>query len=1179
MFYKAKNFTKIIFILAVFVMFLFFSGSLNLSNVFASDETSDAIAVRIFPNPQHYSPATWYKNQGFTGSPTPLEVDGYDAVRDGRTVYVNVANINGKCLMSGLDCFSNSDCTSSHDPCYFAIYTNIYLISYNQDSGSDTISVFNKILEKWKFNTNMINTGYCFPKDTDTVCLTDSECADGDYCDSLKAQITRDIKRLASVVEIREAVEIYKDIKGSYPKLSAGTYLPGRTISTWPSWQTTFSAEIGMIAPLDPINKLGDCGGSQYNETTCWDEQDKSFAGSIPNDIPAGSKALVYSADDNGEGYQLCAIMESGYLVGGEWGDCTGNTIDNNSPEITCGSLSGIVGEKFSGFVSAFDVDGDDLTVTVTDLPQGFSERDTANANQKEIYSDSAEAGANGATFSVDASDGKTNIRKDCTLSVSTESFITYPVLSQRIIIGSSFNFTIYANHTKNEYDGMNFIFEGNLPPEFFCEPASLKPTADGRYQCSINNTPGNIATYNITVYARNGAGAESTRQNFTLEAYNNPPVMNSLNCQTTVRKGQSGYECIVSASDPDGHDIVSYNVIGLPPGMNTTFLPDTEEQRISGAPSTEGIYNINITARDQFGAVSEPQGYTLQVNTFCGDGTKDSPNMESAGGPGNDGREDCDDGNNQDGDGCNTLSNNCTWTCGDGNVLEIEQCDDGNNVSIDACTIECSWTCEELGEISLKNNNTANGLVLDDDAETINPEEKNGTYLKLAGILRTPYIWVTNTAINRISKIRTYTGPKRVCDRIGNGLVQCDWEFSTPETEGSIIGVYDVGQNPSRTSVNSETGDVWVANRNSGNVTKLSNEGELLKTCSTGEQPRGVAIDKNGDIWVANSVDRTIVKISGDDTDCTILNTITITIPANIPTGEEDGGYLYGLAIDGEDNLWVANRAGWWGAQGQIQRIDLNTETLEDTYPAPGIYGITVDLDGNVWASRYGNGVYKLITSTGVVEEYNFGSYGNARGISIDINGSIWIAMDQGNVIKISDPNSPQDYLAFNTSSGGGSIGICGDSQGNVWVVNQVSSIVDVFNNAGNITGSYPVNNSQAVSPYTYSDMTGLNRSGVLRTGIWEKVFDSENENQHWGNISWEEIIPSDKQSIGVYLRVSNTTTTLANSDWIPASTWNDYDFIESERGGRYLEIKIEMDSTGGEHTPVLWGMSLDCN
>ena len=72
---------------------------------------------------------------GFAGgSPQALLVDGYEAIRDGRTVYVNAANI---------------------DPNTKLIYTNIYLISYNQDSAAQTVDILGQIITHWKFNSNL----------------------------------------------------------------------------------------------------------------------------------------------------------------------------------------------------------------------------------------------------------------------------------------------------------------------------------------------------------------------------------------------------------------------------------------------------------------------------------------------------------------------------------------------------------------------------------------------------------------------------------------------------------------------------------------------------------------------------------------------------------------------------------------------------------------------------------------------------------------------------------------------------------------------------------------------------------------------------------------------------------------------------------------------------------------
>jgi cysteine-rich repeat protein len=65
----------------------------------------------------------------------------------------------------------------------------------------------------------------------------------------------------------------------------------------------------------------------------------------------------------------------------------------------------------------------------------------------------------------------------------------------------------------------------------------------------------------------------------------------------------------------------------------------------------------------------------------LCGDGNIDD-------------NEDCDDGNNVDGDGC---SADCRIEiCGDGVVQGSEECDDGNTIDGDGCDASCKNECPD---------------------------------------------------------------------------------------------------------------------------------------------------------------------------------------------------------------------------------------------------------------------------------------------------------------------------------------------------------------------------------------------------------------------------------------------------------------------------------------------------
>ncbi len=281
-----------------------------------ANDSGDAIGIKVLPNPEHNSPYAWYlRNAPNKGTPTTMVVDGYEAVRDGRTVYINAANVNSE---------TNQ------------LYTNIYVISYNQDPDPGTTDVFGQLLNYWKFNSSLVastGNGLCLPQkatacdeaspcpgkavcDNGTCqhyCLLSSECSANQYCDSAKAKLIRDVKRLSDLHEVNLAIKKYASQNNTYPLLEAGTYLPGKTLSTWPSWKETLAKALAINLPVDPVNRLGACDG--YDSVTCWNEQNKKFATDFsPNNIlPAGSLAYVYQLLKTEKTFQICTNYETNY--------------------------------------------------------------------------------------------------------------------------------------------------------------------------------------------------------------------------------------------------------------------------------------------------------------------------------------------------------------------------------------------------------------------------------------------------------------------------------------------------------------------------------------------------------------------------------------------------------------------------------------------------------------------------------------------------------------------------------------------------------------------------------------------------------------------------------------------------------------------------------------------------
>jgi hypothetical protein len=228
-------------------------------------ELRDAIGIRVMKNPEFLSPATWYlENVPSPGNAKSIQVDGYEAVIDGRSVYVEATRVDE---INGL--------TEAY----------IFIMSYNEGGGTAIVNIFTQLLENWNFNSNIDSNDICDKVDTfgDIPCTSDFDCVieDVDYgpCLSQKGKLRRDIKRVGDLQDLKRELEQYALSNSSYPSLAQGTYIPRYSTSKWPSWNKTLSNDLGISLPDDPLNRFyNDCtdlGG--YHPDTCWNEEVKDF--------------------------------------------------------------------------------------------------------------------------------------------------------------------------------------------------------------------------------------------------------------------------------------------------------------------------------------------------------------------------------------------------------------------------------------------------------------------------------------------------------------------------------------------------------------------------------------------------------------------------------------------------------------------------------------------------------------------------------------------------------------------------------------------------------------------------------------------------------------------------------------------------------------------------------------
>ncbi len=370
-----------------------------------------------------------------------------------------------------------------------------------------------------------------------------------------------------------------------------------------------------------------------------------------------------------------------------------------------------------------------------------------------------------------------------------------------------------------------------------------------------------------------------------------------------------------------------------------------------------------------------------------------------------------------------------------------------------------------------------------DVDGDSDSDGDTDGTVLS--------YIWVANSAEGTLSKVDTKT------------LVEVGRYRTSPVADSD----------PSRTSVNLE-GDAVVTNRRPSegpsSVTKFAavedrcvdrNSNGTIDTSSgpddvkpwgedecmlwnteldphgTGGQvgARATAWDGEDFLWIGTfqqhdnpSAQEYVFKVDG--------STGEILERTKIPFG------AYGGAVDGEGGFWIANSSP--SGENAIARVDTTTLAVE-THGVRGAYGICVDTDGRIWTTA-GSRVVRFDPSTG--DELESGAVPGltwGRGIAIGVKdtpseGSVWVAETLGRLIELDQATMTHKKTVRLETPGefGGvaTIGVAVDYEGYIWVVSRTA------NAAYKVDPSTYDHEMVAIgdSPYTYSDMTGMQLQNV---------------------------------------------------------------------------------------------------
>lgn len=608
-------------------------------------QSSDAIAIRIVPNPDHFSVYRWYASKGLIGAPQALTIDGYQAIRDGYTVYINMANIK----------------KADISPYEESLSTEIMIISYTQSVDTVTSDIFGQMVKNLKFNTNISDSGFCSIS-TDSVCSYSGDCPLGEYCTSLKAKVTRDVKRLEDLADLKIKIDTYRQINNHYPKLDVGTYVSGFSLSVWPSWQQTFTEVIGSSLPVDPINKIGACTG--YNSTTCWDENKLEFSQDISKYIlPPGSHVYLYASLNQGAAVRYCVQMESRYSnIQGF--NCSDGSQANSAPTISAVNLSGIPGQEFNGYVSLFDANNDPLKLTIDLVSPAsdqwlskrwqwgsglnkFSVLGTSLPNQKQIYAQMAGIYNSDPEFytvrlTVDDGQGAANsvFSKNYPVSLSPMP-ASLDNISKTGTIGSPDSVTMNGLDVNGDSFTQVMFQKATFNGVALTQSAlNLKGfSLSGMNLSQTFKATQLTGTYVVDVYALSPGSAKQTSASFTYKLVNNPPTFQRLvanfsnntnqvcnypdKCSVSIDNGEKA-TISFNGTDPDGHSL-SYSLVNTDSALSITsagLISGLEKLNVK-ATSTK-TYPISVKIVDAFCSNSSPEEcsstytFDLIVNAYC---------------------------------------------------------------------------------------------------------------------------------------------------------------------------------------------------------------------------------------------------------------------------------------------------------------------------------------------------------------------------------------------------------------------------------------------------------------------------------------------------------------------------------------------------------------------------------
>lgn len=210
---------------------------------------------------------------------------------------------------------------------------------------------------------------------------------------------------------------------------------------------------------------------------------------------------------------------------------------------------------------------------------------------------------------------------------------------------------------------------------------------------------------------------------------------------------------------------------------------------------------------------------------------------------------------------------------------------------------------------------------------------------------------------------------------------------------------------------------------------------------------PTALGIDSAGNVWAAD-----------------YYGGLSAFEPGGLPVFSVITGYglyqSFGLAIDGNNDVWVANQdtPGVNGNLGTVSEFTNSGHPLSGSlgYYAGGIdypEALAADTDGSIWVADSGDSSVTHLSSSGaVLADLTSTDIHFPSAIAVDANNNVWLGSGSAATItKVSGGGT--QFAQFTCCDNPDGLAI--DQSGNVWAANYASSSVSELSNAGSVISS----------------------------------------------------------------------------------------------------------------------------